>query len=225
MAANHTDEVLQRMYAAQQPQGGLTKEAEAQVNAQVADAFLGTMLAAGWDQAGLEKYASENPQGYSELFNQWLVKTATEIQQAEVQASLVKQAEAEKMTKLAEDIFAGRVMAHAFVDEVSNIFGEMQKMAADEEKKDEEKKDEEKEKDEKKDEKKDKEEKKEEGKGAIPPQFLAQKQGALLPLPPQVAGIQAQLEKIAEQRPLTKEERKFLSMCDLAEAGYSVQWQ
>lgn len=237
-----TDEVLQQFQAAEAGGGQMTKQAaEAEANRQIGQMFLQAMYASGFDQNGLKKYAQSNPQGYEQLFNEWLVKAAEEAKEIQAQQALEKQAEAEKMQKVAEDILSGRIMAYAFVDELGNIFHELQKMAegdGDEGKEDESKSHESKEPAGHEEAEKGKEEaeKKEEGGGGkIPPQFLEQikgkeegekKEGSAAPqIPVQVLASKLAIEKKANAGyPVSPEELEFLSNVKLAEAGYPVKW-
>lgn len=244
MGAN-TDQVLQRFQAAEsgKPQEQMAKEAaEAEANRQIGQMFLQAMYASGQTEEGLKKYAQENPQGYEQLFNEWLVKAAAEAQAIQEQQALEKQAEAEKMQKIAEDILSGRIMAYAFVDELGNIFHELQKQAesteAEAKREGESVEQEKKEKgEEKKDEKKDG--------GSVPPQFLEQikekkeegekKEGSAQPaqpaapqapaIPVDVMAAKLAIEKKASAGyPVSPQELDFLSNVKLAEAGYPVKW-
>lgn len=252
MGAN-TEQVLQRFQAAEQgktPEQMTKEAAEVEANRQIGQMFLQAMYASGQTEEGLKKYAQENPQGYEQLFNEWLVKAAAEAQAIQEQQALEKQAEAEKMQKIAEDIMSGRIMAYAFVDELGNIFHELQKQAeAEGPGKDEtpahEKVEGEKPGEEKKDEKP-AEEKKEEGGGKVPPQFLEQikekkeeagekKEGSAQPpaapqaqppaIPVDVMAAKLAIEKKASAGyPVSPQELDFLSNVKLAEAGYPVKW-
>jgi hypothetical protein len=217
------ESILKKFLEAEQPDT-MQKQAADQAQADaVTQLFLNSCAAAGWNEEGLSKFASEQPQAYGQMFNDWLVSANEELAQQQKMAALEKQAEAQYMQKMAEDVLSGRVMAYAFVDELGQIFQSLQKTAEDapaEEKKDlppwlqgksEEKKEEKPE--EKKDEEKKDEEKKDEEK----------KEGSSLPVKVQVIKTAIEKAAAAGYHP-TKEEIDFLATCKVAEAGMQIQW-
>ena len=255
---SNRDQALQRFQAAEAgktPEQMSKEAADRAANEQVGQMFLQSMIASGLHtQQSLEKYAQENPQGYNELFYEWLTKASEEAKAIEQQQALEKQAEAGRMQKIAEDVLSGRIMAYAFVDELGNIFHEMQKQAeeaegegkdetpAHEKAEGEDKGEKEKEKETPAEEKK--EEKKEEG-GGMPPAFLAnaekkkeegeKKEGSAQPQLSKEAEdrmrmfdlettAMAIMDKVASGYPVSPEEVEFVKKVKLARAGLPVNW-
>jgi hypothetical protein len=232
---NGTDSILKKFFEAEQP-AEMEKEAAAQTQADaVTRLFLNSCAAAGWNEEGLSKFASENPQKYKEMFNDWLVAANEELAEQQKTAALEKQAEAQYMQKMAEDVLSGRVMAYAFVDELGQIFQHLQKTAEEGEKKDlppwlqgkgEEKKEEG---GEKKDEEKketpaeEKKEEKAEEKKEDEKKDEEKKEGSVLPLKVQVLKTAIEKAASAGYQP-TKEEIDFLATCKVAESGMQINW-
>jgi len=213
---------LQKFLQDRNPQ--LTKEASAQAISEIEDSFIKAATASGVSASELLKIASDTPETWNQLVNNYvsdLVITAEKQAQA---AEFQKQAEAEHMAKVAEDIASGQRIAHAMMDELNKIAQEMYKAAEEEEKKEDEKK----------------EEKKDEGHG-VPPALQEamkadekheekkeemkedEKTGALLPLEVEVHR-KAIMLKHANRLPISDPEVEFLSLCKLAESGVTVDW-
>lgn len=213
------------------PQAAQEKTAEEKIaDEEIAKMFFASCHAAGYTDEQLCKFAGENPTGYQELFDGWLIKAGQQVKEAQEREVLTKQAEAERMEKVAEAIWLGRITAHAIVDELTNMGQYLQKIAAEDEKKEtpaEEKKE-----DEKKDE--DKGEKKDEGKPpwlpTVPPKaedekVAAARAEAWSKLPQNVRITARTLEKAAAAgHQYTPEEEDFLATVNLAMSGADVKW-
>lgn len=215
------------------PQAAQEKTAEEKVaDEEISKMFFASCHAAGYSDEQLCKFAGENPTAYQELFDGWLIKAGQQVKEAQEREVLTKQAEAERMEKVAEAIWLGRITAHAIVSELANLGQYLQKIAAEGETPAEEKKEDEK-KDEDKGEKKD-EDKKGPPAGLAPPfqpkaeeeKKEAAAREAWSKLPQNVRITAKTLYKAADAgHQYSPEEEDFLANVNLALAGATIEWK
>lgn len=227
---------LQEFLQAHNP--SMTKEAMAGAIKEIEDSFIKAATGEGavMSAADLVKLATESPDQWNQLVNNYVGECIVAAEQEKQAAEMQKRAALEKQAQSAEAIALGQLMAHAMVDELTKIGEEMYAAKKADDEKDEKKdddKDEKKDKDDKhenpfakKDD--DKGEKKDESNGMPPAlqQAMAKeekKEGSKLPL--NVRVIRRAIEKKAEAGidPSTQEE-DFLALCKLAEAGHKVDF-